>query len=180
MSNSDYRIVVRISNDDDAWLSSESERIGCDKATLVRMMIRKGRLAGAFAPGNPAELPPLMPVYGTAEPSAPQPADPYRGSAAEQAAPPPQAADFPPSPTVAEPLGPHAEVEYPPEISPAERESEAMRDRRLAELIAKGAPPMAPMGQNLGTPAPPGAAIPLTAPFKEGPYERGRRWSGRG
>lgn len=46
------RLVIRVSPEDDAWLVSESERMGCDKDNLVRMMIRQARV-GQGAPVAP-------------------------------------------------------------------------------------------------------------------------------
>jgi hypothetical protein len=54
------RISVLISPEDDAWLAGQAEEIGCDKATVVRMMIRRAVKSqrlwdGAVAP-NPLAL----------------------------------------------------------------------------------------------------------------------------
>lgn len=46
----DCRVVIRLSAEDDAWLATESERIGCDKSTFVRMLIKR-------AIGGPPTLP---------------------------------------------------------------------------------------------------------------------------
>ena len=52
----DFRVVVRLSAEDDAWLAAESERLGCDKATWVRMMIKREMRPQAMVAGG--ELPP--------------------------------------------------------------------------------------------------------------------------
>jgi hypothetical protein len=49
----DRRIVVRLSEDDCAWLTAESDRIGCDNATYVRMMLKRVRA------GEPAVVAPV-------------------------------------------------------------------------------------------------------------------------
>jgi hypothetical protein len=62
------RISVPISADDDAWLAGQADEIGCDKATVVRMMIRravKGVRRVLVAKVEPqAPLGPPMPVTG--------------------------------------------------------------------------------------------------------------------
>lgn len=45
----DHRLVIKIDDADNEWLSEQEEELGIDKVSIIRMMIRRHRKAGLSA-----------------------------------------------------------------------------------------------------------------------------------
>jgi hypothetical protein len=120
----DYRVVIRISAEDHAWLATESERIGCDMATWVRMMIKRA-ISGELET-EPATVAPWL---------APAPIRPFESQAHFENMPPSE-----PAQPDLEPQGYDEPLDHEQRSSAAPVDPADILARRLAEAEAQPEP----------------------------------------